>query len=598
MATTVSNITKLDFDEIKSDLKTYLKSQSRFSDYDFEGSNMSVLLDVLAYNAYQGNFYSNMAISEMFLDSAQLRDSVISHAKSLNYLPRSYNSSMAKIAVRLTVPSPYPASTVIPAKTKFTAKCGNSTYTFYNPDAVLVNNINNTFVYNNLEVYEGTYVTEAYTVTGNSAQRFIVSNKNVDTNSIRVTVKQTSTDATGTTYVAKTNIFDVGSTDKVFYIQPYFDDKYEIAFGNDTFGAKPTAGNVILIEYRVTKGSAANGITSISAASTISGYTASVTLNTTSAGGADQESIESIKFFAPKSIQVQDRAVTKSDYEVLLKNRFPEIQAVAVYGGEEKDPPQYGKVVVAIDVNNAYGISNNAKTIYYNYLKDRAALGIEPIIESAKFMYLSVTSNVYYNINTSDLSATAIKTLVANTISDYSTTNLSDFKKTFRYSNFTTAIDNTDTSILSNDTTVLAILTMNPVLNTNNTTTLQFKNALITDHPLTAGEVVSNHKAAIKSSTFTYNGNSNAFIQDDGKGVLNIIATTTNGGFAYLNSNIGKVNYTTGVVNITNLKVSAYSGSDIRFYGRTSIKDITPPNDRIVTIRPEDVLITVYGVTG
>ena len=194
MATTVNSITNLDFDQVKTDLKTYLKGQNQFKDYDFEGSNMSVLLDILAYNTYQNNFYTNMAISEMFLDSSQLRDSVISHAKSLNYLPRSFTSSVAKIAVRLTVAAPYPATITIPAKTKFIARCGNRTFTFYNTDAVSIPNIDNTFVYNNLDVYEGSYVTEAYSVTDANTQRFVISNKNVDTSSIRVTVKETSTD--------------------------------------------------------------------------------------------------------------------------------------------------------------------------------------------------------------------------------------------------------------------------------------------------------------------------------------------------------------------------------------------------------------------
>lgn len=597
MATTVNSITNLDFDQVKADLKTYLKGQNQFKDYDFEGSNMSVLLDILAYNTYQNNFYTNMAISEMFLDSAQLRDSVISHAKSLNYLPRSYNSSVVKINVRLTVPAPYPATITIPAKTKFIARCGNKTFTFYNADAVSIPNINNTFVYNNLDVYEGSYVTEAYSVTNANTQRFVISNKNVDTNSIRVTVKETSTDVSGTVYMPKLNIFGVGSTDNVFYIQPYFDDKYEIGFGQNIFGNAPTNGNVVLIEYRTTVGSEANGITSMAPSGTISGYQATVTLNTTSSGGSDLESIESIKYFAPKSIQIQDRAITKSDYEIILKNKFPEIQAALAYGGEERDPPQYGRVIVAVDTNNAYGLSSNDKNRYYNYLKDRTALGIEPIIEAAQFMYLYVTSNVYYNINTTDLSPVAIKDLVANGISTYSTNNLSDFKKPFRYSNFTSAIDNSDTSILSNDTSVQAIITINPTLNANNTYSLQFRNQLIIDHPLTKGELISTHKPAIKSSTFTYNGKASAFIQDDGEGKLQILRTTSSG-FVYLNRDIGTVDYTTGRVIIKNLNVSAYDGADLRIYARTLMSDITPPNNRIITIRPEDVLITVYGVAG
>lgn len=598
MATTVNNITKLDFDQIKSDLKTYMKGQNQFKDYDFEGSNLSMLFDVLAYNTYQNNFYTNMAISEMFMDTAQMRDSVISHAKGLNYLPRSYTSASAKIAIRLNVPYPYPSSVVIPAKTKFQAKCGNRTFTFYNPDAVVVENVNNTFIYNNLEVFEGSYLTEAYIATGLNTQRFVISNKKVDTSSIRVTVKSTASDATGTTYMPKADIFNVTAADKVFYIQPYFNDQYEITFGQNVFGASPISGNIVIIEYRMTDGADANGITSITGTGTIGGYTASISLNTTSTGGTDIESIESIRYFAPKSIQVQDRAVTKSDYEILLKNKFPEIQAVSAYGGEEQNPPQYGKVIVAVDVNNAYGASENSKNKYYDYLKDRAPLGIEPVIESAKFMYLSVTTNVYFNINKTSLSPATIKTMVANTISTYSLKNLSDFKKTFRYSNFTSAIDDTDDSIVSNDTTVLGLLTINPTLDVNNNYSLFFNNGLIIDHPLTAGELTTTHKPAIQSSLFTYKGNSAAFLQDNGYGGLNIIANKATGGFVYLNKNAGSVDYYTGRVIIKNLNVSAYRGSDVKIYARTSLKDIAYPNDRIITIRPSDITINVHGVTG
>lgn len=598
MTTTVNSITKLDFDQIKSDLKTYLKGQNRFKDYDFEGSNMSVLLDVLAYNTYQNNFYTNMAMSEMFLDSAQLKDSIISHAKSLNYLPRSKTSSVAKINIklnRINASDPYPQNIVIPAKTKFTAKCGNALYTFYTDDAVIVNNINNTFAYNNLSVYEGSYVTEAYTVTDNPDQRYILSNADADTNSIQVTVKQTATDANGHTYLPKTNIFGVDSTDRVFYIQSYFDDKYEITFGKNIYGKAPTVGNVVIIEYRITKGAEANGITSITASGNIGGYAPVVTLASNSSGGSDSEDAESIRYFAPKSLQVQDRAITKSDYEILLKSKFPEIQAVSVYGGEEKTPPQYGKVIVAIDVKNADGLSQNNKTNYYNYLKDRAALGIEPIIESAKFMYLYITSNVYYNINKTDLSPPAIKDLVQTVINDYSTKNLSDFKKTLRYSNLIGAIDGADSSIVSNDTTVLGILTITPTLNVSSNYVLDFKNTLVTDHLLTADEQINTHKPAIKSSVFTYKNNSSAFLQDNGAGVIQILSTTSKG-FVYLNADAGSVDYTTGMVILKGINIAAYSGSDIRVYARTIIKDITPPNNRILLIRPEDVIVNVYGV--
>jgi hypothetical protein len=593
---TVNNVTKLDFDEIKTDIKSYLSSQNRFKDYDFDGSNLSVLLDILAYNTYQNNFYTNMAINEMFLDSAQLRDTVVSHTKELGYLPGSRTSSHGTVNIRLSV-NGSPPSVVIPAKTKFLGKCGNETFDFYNEEAVSIIPVNGIYNYNNLEIYEGTYITEAYAVTGVSDQRYVLSNQNIDVNSIRVTVKQNSSVDTGDEYVYKSNIFGVSGTDKVFYLQAASGNTYEVNFGKDVFGANPTNGNVVLIEYRITNGEEANGVTSFSAATTVAGYNATVTLVAKSYGGSPEETVESIKFFAPKSIQVQDRAITESDYEILLKNNFPEVQAVAVYGGDELNPPQYGRVVIAVDVFNADGLSNNNSVKYYNFLKDRCPIGIEPIIVQPSFMYLSVAGSVNYNIRTTSLSPAAIKTLVENTITTFSNNNLSDFKTPFRYSKFISAVDDTDVNIVSNDIEVLAILPLNPTLNVNTSFDLTFNNPLIIDHPLTEGESVATHKAAVKSSTFTYDGyaNASAFIQDDGQGKLQVLRTTTTG-FVYLNRNVGTVDYDTGRIIIKGLNVGGYTGSEIKLYGRTLLKDITPPKDRILTIREEDVNVTVYGV--
>lgn len=590
----ITNVTELDFDAIKASLKTHLKSQARFKDYDFEGSNMSVLLDVLAYNTYQNNFYANMAFSEMFLDSAQLKDSVISHAKELNYLPRSRVSSNAKINLAFTVSNPQPSSITIPAKTKFIARCGNQTFNFYNATAQVVYPVNAQFNFYGLDIYEGTYVTEAYEVTNAATQRFVLSNTNIDINSIKVTVKNTVTDTASTEYIYKTNIFGVTNTDHVYYVQPAFDDKYEITFGKDRFGKSPINGNVVIIEYRVTAGSEANGITSFAPASTIDGYQATVTLNEKSANGSDAEDIESIRFFAPKAAQVQDRAVTESDYEVLLKTRFPEIQATSVYGGEEVTPPQYGRVIIAVDVENATGVSENNKTAYYNYLKDRCPIGIEPIIVSPEFMYISINSTVYYNTKITSQSTAAIRASVIDSILNYSDTNLSNFKKTFRHSKLSAAMDDADVSIISNNTEALAIIPLNPTVNVNNNFSFTFNNPLVVDHPLDIGEAVTTHNFAIKSSSFTYGG-SNAFIVDNGSGILQIIRTTSSG-FVYLNRNIGTVNYDTGAIVIRNLNVSAYPGSEIKMYGRTRMKDITSPKNRIVTIREEDINVTVVGL--
>ena len=587
------SITELDFFAAKEALKNYLKGQTQFQDYDFDGSNMNVLLDVMSYNTYMNNFYTNMAYSEMFLDSAQTRQSVISHAKELNYLPRSVTSAAAKIQIDIA-PGDNPSFITIPKGTKFTGRSGNSRYTFSTDRSYTVTQVDGLYCISDVSIYEGKLITEYYRATSGTTQRFILNNTDVDTSSIAVAVRTSSaTDALSTEYTQRESIFGVTATDPVFYIQPTDSDSYEITFGKNVFGKQPTVNNIVEVSYRVSSKDATNGIRTFTSEN-IAGYPVTITTLAKAEGGSDRESIESIRFFAPKSIQIQDRAVTESDYEIILKNQFPEIQAISVYGGEELTPPRYGRVVVSVDVQNAEGVSENNKNTYYNYLKERCPIGIEPIVISPEFMFLNVDAKVYYNTKRTSASESDIRTVAKSAILAYSDNNLSDFRKTFRFSKLGYDIDASNINILSNDTEVLAIIPINPVLDLTTSYALNFRNALIVDHPLTPGENVDTHKAAIKSSQFTYNGRT-AFIQDNGEGVLQIIRTTSTG-FVYLNRNIGSVNYTTGRVVITNLNVSSYVGTEIKIYGRTLSKDISAPKDRIITIREQDINIAVYGV--
>ena len=598
MATNVA-FTKLDFNDIKTSLKTYLKGQDRFKDYDFDGSNFSVLLDILAYNTYQNNVYTNLAFSEMFLDSAQLRDSVISHAKELNYLPSSRASSQVKLDVTLTVPN-NPSSVEIPKGTKFKAICGSETFIYVSDESVtIIPTSTGVYKYTGLTVYEGEVITEMFNVSGTDANTYLISNKNVDTNSIRVRVKDNAQETTSTEFVRATSLFGIQSSDNVFYLEPFADERYQITFGRNVFGAEPLNGNVVEIEYRITAGEAPNGTKRFSALTTISGYVPSVVLNSESLsgseGGAERETIDSIKYYAPKSIQIQDRVVSESDYEILLKNNFSEIQSVSVYGGETVTPPQFGRVIIAVDVKNSDGVSDNAKARYTEFLKARSPLAIEPVVVSPEFMYVSVDTLVTYNKSKTAKTASDINSLVKAAIANYSNVNLSDFGKSVRYSKLTSAIDAVDGSVVSNDTTIKAIIEVNPVLNMFNNIAFSYGNTLIVDHPLAIGEDISIHNPAIKTSGFYYSGTP-AFIQDDGNGVLQVISNTVDG-FVYLNKNIGTVNYITGEVRIKSLNISGYDGSAIKVYATTKVKDIIGPKQRIVSIRDEDVTVNVKGIT-
>jgi hypothetical protein len=586
-------ITELDFLQIKENLKTYLKGQDRFKDYNFEGSNMNVLLDVLAYNTFQNGFYTNMALNEMFLDTAQLRGSAISHAKVLNYTPRSRVSSVAKIRIRLTV-SNNPNFVTVPAFTRFTAQCGNRSFSFYNNESITIIPQNGVYIADNVDVYEGRYVTEFFNVSSSTPSRVLISNANVDISSIRVYIRETAGSATETEFVRSTTVFGSDPMSKVFYIQAADEDKYEVLFGADEFGMAPKTGNVIRVLYRVSSGDEANGINSITAAENISGYPTQVTLLATSAGGAEKETVDSIKFFAPRAFQIQDRAITESDYEILLKSNFPEIQAVSVYGGEELNPPRYGRVVVAIDTLNSTGISENNKAKYATFLRERSPIGIEPIIISPQFMYLNIATTVYFNTKTTDISEASIRQKVLDAILAFGSNTLNDFRTTFRPSNLATAIDNADPNILSNDLNVRPIIPLNPQLNIATRYDVTFNNPLLSDNKLETGEIVSTYDPSVKSSNFTFNGSS-AFIIDDGSGNLQIVKTSGTT-FAYLSRNIGTVDYDTGRVIIGGLTVSEYLGSELKLIGRTRLATIVPPKDRILTIRPEDVTISILGV--
>ena len=347
----ISPITNLDFFATKEALKTFLKNQDRFKDYDYEGSNMNVLLDVLSYNTFYNNYYYNMAISEMFLDSASQRNSVLSHAKELNYLPRSRRSSALKCDISFSMAAADGSNFLtIPAGTTFSGRCGNKTYIFLNDIAYIASRSasNNTvFQVTNVDLYEGRKINEILSIANTT-----LSNEWVDTSSITLTVN-------GNVFTYKSEIFGVAAADPVFYLQPENDGKYSIQFGQNKFGFQPTITDVITVSYRICSGPEANGVNSLTLPSAFGGASSNtITVTSQSANGYYAEDIESIRTFAPKALQVQERAVTKRDYEVLLRSRFPNIQAISVYGGDEIDPPQYGKVIISVDVTGGEGAAD------------------------------------------------------------------------------------------------------------------------------------------------------------------------------------------------------------------------------------------------
>ncbi len=584
MATKISPITNLDFASTKEELKTFLKSQEKFKDFDYEGSNMNVLLDVLSYNSFYSNYYYNMAISEMFLDSASQRNSVLSHAKELNYLPTSRRSSEIKTTVNITAntleggPSNFIS---IPKHTAFIGRCGNKTYNFLTEKVyTAVRSTANSTLYavSDVEVYEGRIISE--TISSNST---VLSNPNIDTRSLEVAVN-------GEDYVYKSDIFGVGATDKVFYLQPENDGNYSIQFGQNKFGIQPTITDSIIATYRITAGPDANGVTSLTLGAFGGASSISVTLNSQSSGGSLAENIESIRTFAPKALQVQERAVTKRDYETLLRARFPNIEAISVYGGDEVDPPQFGKVLISVDVTGGEGAADFEIANFKSYLSDKTPLTIEPIFVPAKFMHVEIVMTVSYDTNLTSKSASQIQSEVSAAIIAYQNTNLNDFNKTLRQSNLAATLDALDVSITSTDITAKPIIEYVPNLGVSTSPSFNFESALNKPYAFDSTTGFTSFTPAITSTQFTVDGSA-VTLKDDGLGNLMLVTDGTDTATVF-KSAVGTINYTTGAVKLTNLTVDSFAGNAIKLTVSTLSKDIKPPKDRIITIRSEDVTVT------
>lgn len=592
MATNIQ-FTELDFFRNKEALKKFLKAQDRFKDYDFEGSNMNVLLDVLAYNTHLNNYYVHSAFSETFLDTAQWRENINSHAKELNYIPQSRNSASARVTVFLNV-TDNPSFVTIPRHTVFEGICNGTTYTFYNEEAVTIYPSNGVYSYGGLDIYEGKIVNELHVVDQLAPKRYYLNSDTIDTNSIRVYVREnTLNDAPELEFVRKNDIYDLKSDSKIFFIQPYLKYRYEVDFGKDVFGYEPKHNNVIRIEYRTTAGEDANGVRVFKSRSTIGGYTATCYTQSNSEGGAERESIEDIRFFAPKSIQIQNRAVTESDYEILLKNEFSEIQAISVYGGEYADPPEFGRAIIAVDIKNQDGVTTLQANKIKQFLSDKVPLAIEPVVVSPEFMWLEVTDEVLYNTAFTSKSYADINQLVKTAILNHSDTYLNDFKQTCRYSRLSKDIDDADPYIVSNSLQLRAVFDYNPVLNSAESTTFKFENSLLQDHGVALFDV---HKPAIESSYFTHtDGTTKCKLVDDGNGKIMIVVIANNT-YSIINSSIGTVDYATGLVQLKNFAVSGYEGNTIKLYANATTKDIYCPVGRIIGIREEDINISTIGI--
>lgn len=594
MATNNLEVVGLDFNNIKTNFKTFLQNNTQFKDIDFDGSNISVLMDLLAYNTYLNAFYTNMVASEMFLDSAQLKESVISHAKELNYLPRSFRSAKATITVDVT-PTSSVETVVIPKHTTFTTRVGSNTYSFSTPEAAVITTANNGVYSATVDIYEGDLTTETFVVNrANEQQRFTLSNATVDTNSLDVTVYEDN-GTTSLTYTSTSSLFGVTNTSQVFFIQATSNQQYEIFFGDDTFGRRPKDGATVVVVYRSASGELPNGATTFVNDGSIDGHSAvEVSVVAGAAGGTVAETIESIRFNAPRNYQTQDRAVTSSDYVALLKSNFADIRAVSVYGGETVVPPKYGKVIVSVDTTTGDGASDARKTEYARFLETRKPVTVEVEFVDPEFTDVRVNSTVYYDINQTNKTAKDIEILVRAAISSYDETNLRDYNKTLYYSSLVGAITNSDSAILSNDTSLEVLRSFTPTINLSQNHTIDTGLVLATEVGIPLEDAEAHYGHTVVSTPFTYL-NTRSILVDDTLGNLYVGAYSVTNTLT-ITTPIGTVDYVNGIITIKELRVSAFEGSGITLTIRTASKDIPGLRNTILQINDSDTRVSVVGI--
>lgn len=606
-------LSSLDFDTLKQNFKEYLKSQSVMKDYDYDGSNMSVLLDVMAYNSYLNSFYLNMVAAEMFLDTAQKYDSVISHSKELNYLPRSARSSSANVSVTF-VTDGINGKLNIPKGTRFTGYNANGSYVFTTDQAIILSSPDNTFVANNIQIFEGDYYKDSFVVDYNiENQRFEITNKNVDTDSLTVNVIEDN-GASNTEFTRAETLYGLNGQSNVYFLQPSLSESFEIVFGDNLFGRKPKNGAVLDLRYRVATGIESDGANSFILSDDVgpinSGQAVvqSIVTVASSSSGGEKEDIESIRFSAPRYFATQQRAISSDDYAALIFDNFGgQISDVVVYGGQEVEPKLYGRVIIALKPAVGAIAPNYIKNRVTDYLKEFIALPNRVLITDPDYTYCKVISDVQYDPKVTTKTVSEIQNLVLRSIINYSTNNLEKFGNDLRFSRLTSAIDSSDVSITSNDTELRLIKRINP--NFNQKTTYKFSLGNILNYDASVYSTNAQHKqlhdsekglrfahSTMISSTFTYNGTDGktyelAFFEDDANG--NIILYAPIGADLLPIEPVGTIDYVTGQVSLNNINIKDYTNNYISLYFRSRYKDLYAEQNKIIVIDPNDVEISV-----
>ena len=610
--------TNLDFDQIKTSIKDYLRANSTFTDFDFEGSNFSVLIDTLAYNTYITAFNSNMVVNESFLDSATLRENVVSLAGNIGYVPRSRTASVAQISFDVVTDVNTPTLT-LKAGIVCTRSANDTSYTFAISEDITANTVGSepdgngeftrfTASFNNINVYQGIFLTKRFVYDGSLDQRFILDNSFIDTSTLKVYIS-TLNNTQGIEYSLSENIFNVDDNSRIFFLNEVQDEKYELRFGDGLIGKKlgeDGDGTFITADYIVTDGRDGNGASTFSFSGTVESATESVvnltsnvtvTTNQSSINGGDIESIDSVKYYAPRLYSSQYRAVTARDYEAIIKRIYPNTESVSVVGGEQLDPPQFGTVQISIKPKNGSFVSDFNKENILSQLKQYSVSGINQKIIDLKILYVELDSAVYYNYSQVS-SLDTLKTSVTDSLQKYSQSlDLNKFGGRLRYSKLQQVIDNTNSAITSNITKIIIRRDLKAVLNTSALYELCFGNRF---H-------VNSQGANIKSTGFKISGeNSTVYLTDtpedsnDPKtGTISVIKFDANGNTVIVAKEVGTVDYTKGeiIFGPLNITETAVSGNVVEIQAFPESNDVVGLRDLYVSLNiPKSTINMVRDV--
>lgn len=590
------DVTEFDFDDIKDNLKTFLRGQTEFTDYDFEGSGMNILLDVLAYNTHYLGFNANMLANEMFLDSASLRSSVVSHAKTLGYEPTSVTAPTATLDVTLSDVSN--STRTIPKQTTFSATVNNDSFQFVTIADTTMTKNGNDIVFNDLVVYEGTFVTQRYTVDSTDAdQRFVINDNRIDLRTLSVSVQNSSSDTTTTIFTKATDVTQLNSESLVYWLQEVESGKYQVYFGDGVVSKSISNANIVLLEFVATNKELANGASAFTSTAAIDGETSIIVTTVESAkGGGERETINSIKLNAPLDYASQGRCVTVGDYQLYARKLFPQTKSVQVFGGEDGSfdsslgvvsTQEFGKVFVSIKSITGNNLTVTQKEQLVTDLKKYNVASITPVIIDPQTTYLILGVRFKFNSSLTTKDRSTLETNVNDVLVSYNKNTLTDFNKMFRHSELSGLIDEIDNSILNNITNVSMGQFIEPTLNVSTGYNLYFNNAF--DHPVAGHNAVNG--GVVASTGFRVSGDTvnKQFYDDDGNGNLRryyLIGNTR----TYVDNAAGTVDYTGGSIKVNSLiittieDVDGAASSKVRFTAVPSSKDIVAVRNQVLDI--------------